>query len=78
VFTGGQIDLLNVDSEFLCKFLGGLAALGRILDRTDSLIGPVQRQKERRHVILRWFAVAFCAAGAVQTEPVNYEGWQRN
>jgi hypothetical protein len=39
VFTGGQIDLLNVDSEFLCKFLRCLAALGRLLDCTDSLIG---------------------------------------
>src|SRR5262249_40982626 len=43
------------DSEFLGDLLCSLAPLGSVLDRTDSLIGPVQRQNERRHVILHWF-----------------------
>src|SRR6185436_6134047 len=42
-------------SEFLGELLCSLAPLGSVLDRTDSLIGPVQRQNERRHVILHWF-----------------------
>src|SRR5262249_2261614 len=55
VFAGGQIDLLDLDSEFLGKLLCSLAPLGSVLDRTDSLMGPVQRQNERWHVILHWF-----------------------
>ena len=40
VFTGGEIDLFDLDSQFLRHLLGGLAALGSFLDPTDSLIAP--------------------------------------
>jgi hypothetical protein len=52
VLAGGEINLLDLDSYFLRKLLGGLASLGSILDSADSLICPVQRQNERGHVIL--------------------------
>src|SRR5262249_47036749 len=59
VFAGGQVNLFYLDSQFLGEFLCGLAPLRSVLDRVDSLFGPVQRQNERRHVILHWFTKVF-------------------
>src|SRR2546423_885790 len=50
--AAGQKDLLDFDSDFFCKIARGFSTLGRILDRTDALIGPIERQYERRHADL--------------------------
>src|SRR5262249_46255336 len=38
--AGSQIDLLDVDSDFLGELPGGLAAFGSILHGADALVGP--------------------------------------
>src|SRR5713101_6676033 len=53
VLSGRQIDFLDLDSHFFCELAGGLSALGSVLDGTDALIGPRERQYEHRHLILR-------------------------
>jgi hypothetical protein len=35
----------------------------------DSLFGPVQRQNERRHVILHWFTKVVCACSSSASLP---------
>src|SRR6478672_3302949 len=49
----GQIHLFDVNSDFLREFLRGFGALGGLLDRTDSLLGPVEQAHEHRHAVLR-------------------------
>src|SRR6516165_325863 len=41
VLAGGEIDLLDIDAQFLCKRFCGLTALGSVLDLANSLFGPV-------------------------------------
>src|SRR5262249_32787097 len=66
-FAGGQINLFDLDTQFLSEFLCGLAPLRSVLDRANSLFGPVQRQNKRRHVILHWFTKVFpCVAAAAR------------
>jgi len=48
-----KIDLLDLNSHFLGQILSGFGSLGSILDRTDSLIGPVERTHECGHAVLR-------------------------
>src|ERR1700674_714563 len=50
--TGREIDLLDLNAHFLGKIACGLSALGGLLDRTDSLVGPIERQYERWHAVL--------------------------
>src|SRR5262249_4417019 len=51
--AGREVDLLDLNSHFLGQVLSGFGALGSILDRADSLVGPVQQTHKRRHGILR-------------------------
>src|SRR5215831_8417582 len=46
-----QIDVLDLYPDLLGQLLGGFGALGRFLDGTDSLIGPVERTHEHRHAV---------------------------
>src|SRR5262245_11216488 len=48
----GDVDLLDLEPQFPRQLLGGLRPLGSVLHRTDALVGPVERQYERRHVLL--------------------------
>src|SRR5215813_8386593 len=48
-----KIDLLDLNSHFLGQILSGFGSLGSILDRTDTLVGPVERTHERGHAVLR-------------------------
>jgi hypothetical protein len=52
VFAGSEIDLLDFNSHFLRQLSRSLSSLRSVLDRTDSLVGPIQRYYERWHVIL--------------------------
>src|SRR5262245_29416531 len=62
VVAGGEIDLLDLDPQLLGELAGGLRPLGSVLDRTDALVGPAQRQDERRHAVLHGLETAFPAA----------------
>src|SRR6266404_4835749 len=48
----GEIDFLDLDPDFLGEFSRRLTALGSVPDRANSLVGPVDRQYECRHVFL--------------------------
>src|SRR5262249_38356596 len=48
-----KIDLLDLNSHFLGQILSGFGSLGSILDRTDSLVSPVERTHECGHTVLR-------------------------
>src|SRR5207247_2376772 len=48
--------------DFLGKLLGSFVPFGSVLDLTNSLIGPVERQYERRHLILLWLLRKIVAA----------------
>src|SRR5262245_47898042 len=48
----GDVDLLDLEAQFPRQLLGGVRPLGSVLHRTDALVGPVERQYERRHVLL--------------------------
>src|SRR5262249_62303845 len=50
--AGRKVDLLDLNSHFLGQVLSGSGALGSILERSSSLLGPAQRTHERRHAIL--------------------------
>src|SRR5262249_25945253 len=58
--TRRKIDLLDLNSHFLGQILSGFGALGSILDRTDSLVGPVEQTHERGHAVLRVVAHRYC------------------
>src|SRR5262249_24441087 len=58
--AGRKVDLLDLNSHLLGQILSGFGALGSILDRPDSLLGPAQRTHERRHAILRVIARKDC------------------
>src|SRR5262245_14659722 len=62
VVAGGEIDLLDLDPQLLGEFAGCLRPLGSVLDRTDALVGPAQRQDERRHVVLHGLETTFSTA----------------
>src|SRR5499427_646532 len=47
-----KIDLLDLNSHFLGQILSGFGSLGSILDRTDSLVSPVERTHECGHTVL--------------------------
>src|SRR5262249_7107089 len=55
-----QIDLLDLDSHFLGQILSGFGSLGSILDRTDSLVGPIEQTHEHGHAVLRVAAHRYC------------------
>src|SRR5262245_31264772 len=55
-----QIDLLDLDSHFLGQILSGFGSLGSILDRTDSLVGPIEQTYEHGHAVLRVAAHRYC------------------
>src|ERR1700730_2844910 len=42
VVAGSQIDLLDVNSQLLCKLASRLRPLGSLLDQTDSLLSPAE------------------------------------
>src|SRR5215831_7560491 len=48
-----EIDLFDLNSHFLRQILSSFGSLGGILDRTDSLVGPVERTHECGHAVLR-------------------------
>src|ERR1700747_3419718 len=48
----GEIDLLDFDPDFLREGFRRFAALGRLFDIANALVGPVDRQYECRHVFL--------------------------
>src|SRR5262244_390323 len=58
--AGREVDLLDLNSHFLGQILSGFGALGSILDRTDSLVGPVEQTHERGHAVLRVVAHRYC------------------
>src|SRR5437899_12357574 len=41
--AGREIYLLDLNAHFLGEIAGSLRALGRVLDRANSLVGPVER-----------------------------------
>jgi hypothetical protein len=43
MLTRGEIDLLDLDPDFLGEFSRRFAALGSIPDRANSLVGPIDR-----------------------------------
>jgi hypothetical protein len=43
VLAGGEINLLDLDPDFLGEFFCRFAALGSVLDVANSLVGPVDR-----------------------------------
>src|SRR5215831_15797629 len=48
-----KIDLFDLNPHFLGQILSGFGSLGGILDRTDSLVGPVEQTHECGHAVLR-------------------------
>src|SRR6266702_4135527 len=48
----GEINFLDLDPNFLGEFSRRLTALRGVPDRANSLVGPVDRQYECRHVVL--------------------------
>src|SRR5882724_12143396 len=48
----GEINFLDLDPDFLGEFSRRLTALRSVPDRANSLVGPVDRQYECRHVVL--------------------------
>src|SRR6266850_4745194 len=48
----GEINFLDLDPDFLGEFSRRLTALRSVLDRANSLVGPVDRQYKCRHVVL--------------------------
>src|SRR5262245_21636697 len=69
VVAGGEIDLLDLDPQLLGELAGGLRPLGSLLDRTDALVGPAQRQDERRHAVLH--GLVFPRRGEAAREPAR-------
>src|SRR5262249_60513720 len=55
-----KIDLLDLDSHLLGQILSGFGSLGSILDRTDSLVGPIEQTHEHGHAVLRAAAHRYC------------------
>src|SRR5262245_4643810 len=71
VVAGGEIDLLDLDPQLLSELAGRLRSLGSVLDRTDALVGPAQRQDEHRHAVLHGLETPFSAAA---TRHANLRG----
>src|SRR5713226_3542972 len=61
VVAGSEIDLLDFNAYFLGELPSRLSPLGSVLDRTDSLVSPVERQYEHRHAVLHVFTHSFCS-----------------
>src|SRR5262245_34690965 len=62
--TRCQIDFLDLHPDLLGQLLGGFATLGRLLDGTDSLLGPAERTHEHRHAVLHTRMIASrCGSG---------------
>lgn len=75
MLTGGEIDLLDFDTERLGEFFRRSAALGRFLDITNSLVGPVDPHYECRHVVLQGLRTALvCRARQANVLHVEVEG----
>ena len=73
VVAGSEIDLLDFNSHFLGELPSRLSPLGSVLDRTDSLLGPVERQYERWHAALHpLHAQGREAISWAYTAPIDY------
>jgi hypothetical protein len=65
-----KIDVLDLDPDFLGKLLGSFVPFGSVLDLTNSLIGPVERQYERRHLILLRLLTRLSRLGRAAHSPI--------